>query len=163
LPRQSEGSVTLRRLNAGRLDLIVISVGRNGGEPEDAELIATDAIVWVGAVGGQAHERRPLPIAVSGPSCAWRAAAIDALERAGVPFRIAYSSANYAGQYAAAAAGLAVATFAASALDERLRRLGPADGLPRLPNYQLWLKVRDGAGTPALTALSEHVRASFAG
>jgi len=50
--------------------------------------------LWFGAAhkNGQRSQERPLRLAVASVGCPWRLAALDALKRAGIPYRIAYLS-----------------------------------------------------------------------
>ena len=43
------------------------------------ELLALDRLVWVGAPGGDAYAKTPLPVSLGAPSCTFRPVAIEAL------------------------------------------------------------------------------------
>ena len=69
---------------------------------------------------------------MDGPSCAWRQAAIGALEAAGVAYRLLVVSRSRAAVAPIVEAGLAVTVLARDAIGENFRMLGEADGLPPL-------------------------------
>jgi DNA-binding transcriptional LysR family regulator len=64
-------------LHAGEVDVALIE---EPGPAVQGELLATDRLVWVGAPGGEAHRRRPLPFA-SCDSCAFRPIVFEACGR----------------------------------------------------------------------------------
>src|SRR5690606_30588711 len=76
-----------------------------------------------GRLAGVAVDRTPLPLALGTPDCAWRRLARQALDRAGRPYRIAYSSEQCAGQEAAMIADLAIAPYPLSLVKPPLKRL----------------------------------------
>lgn len=154
-------AVLLERLDEGGLDLTLIITNQGERPKHDGEILFGEALVWAGLRGGIAWEREPLPLALATHGCPWRHAALNALDRAGTPYRIAYGSPHCAGQQAAMLADLAIAPFPASLVEPPFRRLGPDEGLPSLPNYQILLVKRADLG-PAGEALAADVKASFA-
>ena len=70
-------------LRDNEIDLALVTVGCRG-EPATGTIIHREPLVWAGLRHGRAHERRPLPLAVSGSSCAWRMSALERLDSAGV-------------------------------------------------------------------------------
>ena len=82
------------------------------------------------------------------------------LDRAGVTYRIAYSSAHYVGQIAPVLAGLAVAPIPKSIIDGNL--MAVEDGsLPPLGFYEIQLLRAPRATGAAIDALAGHIEASF--
>src|SRR5690606_35971306 len=116
---------------------------------------------WGGARGGTAHLREPLPVSLWEEGCVWRAAALDALGRAGRDYRVAYMSAHTAGQRAAILADLAIAPLPKSFIGDDIVPLGEAEGLPPLPNYHLAMFVAPDASAP-VRAAADHIRETFA-
>jgi DNA-binding transcriptional LysR family regulator len=135
---------------AGGLDLAIVTAG--SGE-RDATLLRREPLVWVGHPGHPAHERDPLPLAVFHPGCLFRRAALDALGGAGRASRIAYTSLSDAGVVAAVRAGLAVGVLARSTVPEGLVVLGPAAGLPPLPEVGIAMVRAPSPATALRTAL----------
>ena len=97
---------------------------------------------------------RPLPLALFGAPCRFRHAASEALDAAGIPWRITFTSQGLAGLWAAVAAGLGLTLRTAHGLPGTLRPLDPGEtGLPPLPALSLRLR-RSGRGGPAVERLA---------
>jgi len=137
-------------------DLDVVLFTGNAASHRDAQVVHSGTLAWIGLRGGLAAERRPLPLAVCDSGCAWRASALDALDQAAIPYRIAYTSEHCLGQIAAVEADLAVAPLPTSAARQPFLRLS---ALPPLAGYDVLMQVRPGAGLSA-RALAGHVAAS---
>lgn len=152
-------TATMRqRLETGELDLILVIVGLQGRSARD-EVVHREPLVWTGCEGGVAVRRSPLPVALANHGCPWRQTALDALERAGLSYRVAYTCEHCTGQEAAMLADLAVSPFPLSLIRPPLRRLD-SDVLPPLGDYQLALVRRDGLGE-AGEALATRVIEAF--
>jgi DNA-binding transcriptional LysR family regulator len=119
------------------------------GSTEGARLLET-RVVWATGPDPQLHLQRPLPLAVNPEGAVFRRWATSALEHAGIPWRIAYTSTSASGLESAVRAGLAVGVFSEATLSNRLQVLGPGDGLPPLPDAELWLAVPPVAQRPAV-------------
>ena len=159
--RLEPSETLLERLDDGGLDLTLITANRGETPKREGEVLFTEPLVWTGLRGGVAWEREPLPLALATHGCPWRLAALNALDRAGRFYRIAYGSPHCAGQQAAMLADLAIAPFPASLIEPPFRRLGESEGLPDLPDYEILLVRRPDLG-PAGEALATEVKASFA-
>ena len=105
--------------------------------------------------------RKPLPdlsvvpLAVLAPGNLFRNWATDALDRAGLPWRIVYSSTSISAIEAAAAAGIAVTVVKSGTARSDLRILGSAEGLPALPASEIALHRPPGQLSPAAHQLAE--------
>ncbi|MGP5308969.1 LysR substrate-binding domain-containing protein [Vreelandella alkaliphila] len=144
----------LARLDEGELDLALVM----GGEPGQAargDVVHSEPLVWAGREDGVAVERTPLPVTLAQQGCAWRRIALNALDHAGVNYRIAYSCDHCAGQEAAMLADLAVTAFPKSLIRPPLKRLNN-DALPPLGDYQVFLVKRVGS-SDASEVLAERV------
>jgi DNA-binding transcriptional LysR family regulator len=141
----------------GGLDITLFS-GGNEGPGVPAERLWRGPLRWVGSAARPTHLMRPLPLVLSHNSCIWRLSATNALERAGVPWRMAYSSASQTGTHAVVLAGLGVTVGLADALPAGLRLLGPEDGMPGLPELEIAMLQHPGA---AAKALADHIRQGF--
>jgi DNA-binding transcriptional LysR family regulator len=146
------------RLVRGELDLTLIS---GGNEPPGlvGRTLWRGGLLWVGAAQQAVHQRKPLPLALAQQRCVWRRAATAALEACGIPWRMAYSSTSQAGTLAPALAGLAVTVCMPGPLPQGLRVLGPADGLPTLPEFTI--ELLSGPPFPVGQALARHIEDSF--
>jgi DNA-binding transcriptional LysR family regulator len=139
------------------LDIALVDVGCSGAS---AHAVYRERLVWAGHRDGSAYRKRPLPLAVSFPSCGWRKHAIETLTRAGVEHRVAYSSHQYLGQLAAVQADLAVAPLSLSTITGDLVMIEDKD-LPPLGHFEIDLKQSTSAKGPAVDALIHHIKQSF--
>jgi DNA-binding transcriptional LysR family regulator len=151
----------IQRIDAGELDVALISVGNLGQDDTRGEVVHREPLVWAGRAGGVAMRRNPLPLALASAECAWRRQALDALDRVGRSYRIAYSSEQCAGQEAAMIADLAVAPYPLSLVRPPLRRLDEDADLPTLGEYQIKLLSAAQCSEP-VKVLSQQVVAAFA-
>lgn len=156
-------------LDAGELDLCLLSPRCTEAKTdldwrEGDRLVREEQLVWVGAAGGRAHLRDPLPMALATGNCSWRRQAVEALASTGRPWREAYVSDAHIILLAAAAADLAVsvAPASAAAYDPAVKILGPETGLPPLGVSRLAIRFgQDGPGPVAL-ALAARIEEAFA-
>jgi hypothetical protein len=93
--------------------------------------------------------------------CDWGCAAVQALERAGRRYRIAYTSGSQVGTHAPVLAGLAVTVSALAWLPEGLRAMRPEEGLPKLPEYGIILVKGRLARQPMTDALAAHIEETW--
>jgi DNA-binding transcriptional LysR family regulator len=150
----------LQLLDENAIDIALVSSG-HGQQAGNA--VHRERLVWAGLRHGCAHERSPLPLAVSHLGCCWRRQALDALDRAGIAYRVAYSSRHYLGQLAAVMAGLALAPLPKSTVQGDLKEFGEEAGLPPIGHFEIELK-RSGAATGALfDTLASHIETNFRG
>ncbi|OWJ68591.1 LysR substrate-binding domain-containing protein [Inquilinus limosus] len=161
----------LDRVGSGQLDL-ALAWGDGGALPH-VERVAELPTRWVGpAAGGgffgsvddQPHE--PLPLAVLEAPCLLRTAATTALDRAGIPWRLAFVSPSLGGLWAAVAAGLGVTIRTDFGLPGSVRVLEPAraPALPALPLTLLRAEAEPDPVTARLAAiLAQSVRDALPG
>ncbi|MCO4315982.1 LysR substrate-binding domain-containing protein [Phyllobacterium sp. 21LDTY02-6] len=159
--RIGRNSELLERVASGRLDL-ALAWSLGAAETPHHQQIGTVPMCWVGAAGGQ-HRREQggetLPLASLEAPCILRTAAIDALDQAGLAWRLAFVSPSLAGLWAATAAGLGLAVRTPIGLPAGLVPLSPAEsGLPELPELGLVLHRADAHGTPATERLADILR-----
>ena len=146
-------------LDAGQLDLALVEA------PWDAaagECLAIDRLVWTGARGGRAHERRPLPVSLVAESCAFRPAILSALEAGGLSWRTQFESGSLDATAAMVRADLAVSAWLASAVPPDLALLPPSAGLPDLPAFAVTLLGAARSAPPAVAGLAGLLRDAFA-
>lgn len=143
-------------LEAGEIDLALVSPGgATPWQPAD-RIVSDEPLIWAARDGGDAWRRRPLPIAVATTGCAWRRLTLEALDRAGTPYRVAYQSDFLGPQQAAVMADLAVAPIPRSALQPGMRQLRPSEGFERLGNTRIALRLGPEPSQVAL-ALAERL------
>jgi len=148
----------LERVDSGELDMALVVVGNEGQEVR-GKIVHSEPLVWTGRDGGIAIHQSPLPVAVANQGCVWRWMAMGSLDKAGIPYRIAYTCEHSSGQEAAMLADLAVAPFPLGLVRAPLHKLCD-DRLPEMGNYQIAL-VR-AAANPINDALAEYVKEAFA-
>lgn len=98
-------------------------------------------------------------IRVCAPSI-YRRYALEALERANIPWRQAYLASNLIGIKAATRAGLGVTARSMEMLGPDMRVLGESDGLPRLPDVTYYLWIRSNTINPLVRRAYELIRSS---
>ncbi|ABI88550.1 bacterial regulatory helix-turn-helix, lysR family protein [Burkholderia ambifaria AMMD] len=185
--RVARNAELLERLDANQLDLALVwgdpasatLVSRAG---IDSDAIAQVPMQWIAAVGaagfgmpdgggpadggddGDASLRamrasaEPLPLVVFDRPCRFFGAATDALDRAGVPWRVAFTTPSLAGLWAAASAGLGLTVRSHYGLPASVRVLDAASfGLPELPSLPLMLLRRTSSATPTVERLARIV------
>ncbi len=145
------------RIAARDLDLAVVT---DCAEFDGTEVLRQEQLRWVVGPGSRAHEQRPLPLALSGPSCAWRRAAVGRLDEAGIAWKLVVVSANQAAIAPIVQSGLAITVLPESAVRPGQRVLDADDGLPALPiNRMGLLEVPGARRTAEAKVLAEEVRA----
>lgn len=127
-------------IEAGSVDVAVVT--RTGNQPFG--LLRRERFVWAAAREHAAWLRDPLPVALFEPGNTARRHAVEALQKADRPYRVACSSASPLGLIAAARAGLAVAGLVASCVPPDLVVLGEAEGMPALRPFDLSLVMARG-------------------
>lgn len=142
-------------LAAGTIDLAVIEE-RVG--PTSGECLAIDRLVWVGARGGAARAKRPLPVSIVADTCAFRPVVLSALNQHGLEWRSVFENGNIDATTATVRSDLAVTTWLASTVPPDLDILPFDAGLPPLPNFAINLHLpRHGVG-PAAQEFARHIR-----
>lgn len=149
-------TVELRRLLQQRqIDLAIVSTP----QPTEADdILRHEALVWVGNRPSLALQDfgEALPIALTASNTMDHKAACEAMERAGIAYRISCASGSLAGLIAIARSGLAISVFTQKAVPPDLYVLDRF--LPRLPHLGVLLAFADPDPPAVVTAFGEHVR-----
>ncbi|MBV7483465.1 LysR substrate-binding domain-containing protein [Bordetella sp. BOR01] len=128
----------LQALRQGDIDMTVAGLDA----PELRQItLRTSPVVWMCAARYRHDPAQPLPLIVAAESSQFRRIAVEHLDRAGIPWRITYTSPTVVGVRAAVRAGLGVTARSVEMLGSDLRVMGEAEALPRLPdvNFRLYL------------------------
>lgn len=144
----------LEGMRAGRYDLIVFT---QGTEQNFGELFRTEKMFWVASHGGRALASEPVAIACGPQYCIWRKDAMDALERTGTDYRIAYTSSNATAISSAVLSDLAIGFLPESALQPGMRVVSDDHGLPPLQDAQMALMRASHAYGGIYDALANHI------
>lgn len=153
----SQTAVLQRRVESGHLDVAFVKQAR--GE-RAGRLVRRDRLVWAGVAGAQPDPDRPVPLVVYQAPSITRSSAVQALERAGLPYRVRCTVKGVLGAVAAARAGLGLAVFARSLVPADLVELPAGRGLPDLGEIDLVLLSGRRAATEATEALTTAILAS---
>lgn len=142
----------VERMAQGGLDLALV-----WGRPPlaNAAAIGKLPMAWIGRKDFAASEGAEIPLALFEAPCVFRQPGIEALERARLPWRLAFTSPSLAGLWAAAAAGLGITIRTPLGLPPALAALGKASGLPKLPDTNLSLCAAQADPPQAVARLRE--------
>jgi DNA-binding transcriptional LysR family regulator len=134
------------RIEARSLDLALVwadpSHGPfNGASRSGATLVDEAPMCWVGSatVPWEPASGEPVPLAAFDRPCYFHASATAALDRAGIPWRVSFTSPNLGGLWAAAAAGLGLVVRTPYGLPTSVRQLDGTCTLPPLGSIPLVL------------------------
>jgi DNA-binding transcriptional LysR family regulator len=147
-------------IREGAVDVAITT----SGDTRDlrGEIIRREPLCWVTSSQHSAHTQDVVRLAVGPVSCAWRRLSMDALDRAGRRYRVAYTSSSAAALVGAVQAGLAVTVFPESAIRDGMRILDERDGFPALPSYcDISLLRSDTAREPMHDRLCDHLIAAI--
>ncbi|SDX35184.1 LysR substrate-binding domain-containing protein [Allgaiera indica] len=139
----------------GALDLALIEepVG-----PSHGERLMVDQLVWVGARGGAAHLKKPLPVSLVAETCAFRPAVLRALEDCGLSWRTMFESGSIDATRATVRADLAVSAWLASTVPSDLDILALTGVLPKLPPFSVNLYLAKGQRPRVVEELARQIR-----
>ena len=150
----------LELLDKGELDL-VLAIG--SGTRSDASVLAALPLVWIGAASPNVawSPEETVPLAVYEAPCFFRQHAQAALDKAGIFWRITFTSPSLHGLWAAVEAGLGVTLRTDVGLPPALRVL---DGLPPIAGPALPVCLHDGgrALTPTSASLKSIIAQTLA-
>jgi DNA-binding transcriptional LysR family regulator len=146
-----------RRLESGHLDVAFVKHDVGDGR---GRLVRRDRLVWAAVQGLHLADDRPMPLVVYQAPSLSRSRAVDALERAGRPYRITCTVRGVNGILAAARAGLGVAIFARSLVPDDLVELPASADLPDLGEIDLVLLTNPRAATEPAEALTTAILSS---
>lgn len=152
----ARNAMLMQSLEAGRLD-IALAWETEANMPH-AQHIQKLPMRWIGADTAQLpyEANEPIPLVVLDAPCLMRTAAIDALDRAGLAWRIVFTSASLAGTWAAVKAGLGISVRTPLGLPADLRTMDAKDaGLPALPQLGLGLYRSEAEPAPAVARLAK--------
>jgi DNA-binding transcriptional LysR family regulator len=141
-------------------DIVLVKQEPSGPAGQPGTRVWREALVWGAAHAGVAEHAGPLPLVVSPDPCVYRRRAMAALERAGRPWRVAYTSTSLAGAQAAVRAGLGIGVLPRGSAPSDLVLLGAEAGLPPLEDAEIALCAAPNLSVPA-RRLAEHITRSL--
>jgi DNA-binding transcriptional LysR family regulator len=140
-------------LEHGVLDAAVLLDG-SGLDPANAS--GTVALKWISGRSFSVPASEPLPVVMFSEPCTLREPTFAALDRIGVPYRIAAESADLSGLFAAARSGLGVALL--PMIGRLPDGLCLAEGLPPTSRAAVFVRGRAGVDADVLSAVEQTVR-----
>lgn len=144
-------------LARGEMDLILTTeVGLDSG----GEMLSRENLVWTGAIGGQAWRQRPIRFASCG-NCVFKRPALEAMERAGIPWELAVDSVSTAAVDASVAADLAVSVQLESAVPVGTEAVRHGGTLPSLPAHSINMYITGGPRAALAERLAGVVRQAY--
>ena len=150
------------RLTMGQLDLALLWGGACIADvaaypPQLRRRIAEPAMRWIASssLAWRPEPGEALPLIMFDRECLFQRCATQALDRAGIAWRIAFTSPSLAGLWAAAVAGLGVTVRTGLGLPPSVRVLDHAEaGLPALPPLTLELLHASNVPGPPVERLA---------
>lgn len=148
-------------LALARLDLVLSwQAGTPGPYPQPLGRLP---MRWIGdplLVATHRQSAEPLPLVVFESPCLMRSCAIDALDRAGIAWRVAFTSSSLNGIWAAVQAGLGVTVRTEAGKPAALSCI---ETLPDLPDIGLCLGFSRADPDPVVVQLASIIRERLAG
>lgn len=126
------------RFKKGAFDMVLVKMSRPEDFPNGVE-VWSEPLVWMGKNEHLSLDKNvPLPLVLSPQPCVYRASALQALEKAGIRWRIVFISPSYAGIIAAVNAGMGVSTLPRTMIPDTLEVIQEGF-LPKLPDIHVSL------------------------
>lgn len=148
----------VEHVRRGHLDIALVT---HDDERGNSEVVRREPLLWVTSQNHSIHEETIVPLAVGRPSCLWRRAACDTLDRAGREYRILFTSWSATVVIASVLSGLAVSILPECALRPGMRILGEADGFSALPDCRIGIMRGHTRQPQIVEALSRHISESL--
>src|SRR5436190_364830 len=123
----------------------------------EGELLRREQAVWATSASHAVEQQEPLPVALYPTGCLFRKWAIEALDAAKRPWRLAFVSHSLAAVESVVAQGLAVTVVKAGTFPPKLHALSDHDGMPKLPAADICLH-RDANLSQAGALLADNLR-----
>ncbi|GII76850.1 LysR family transcriptional regulator [Sphaerisporangium rufum] len=148
------GAAMREAYDTGRVQLVLDAVPDIPGPPR---WTVRRPLTW--AIGQEMDVATdPLPVVLFSSTCSWRTAVLEAMERAGRSWRVAFESNSLIGVLAAVRAGLGVAALMPENLEPAMARHDTA-ALPALPEVELGLvRHPPTQGDPLVDAVESALR-----
>ncbi|HTA72908.1 MAG TPA: LysR substrate-binding domain-containing protein [Gemmatimonadaceae bacterium] len=147
-------AVLVEAVSKGEIDLVLV-VGH--AQRPSAITLGTIDLVWIAGRDFRPRDE-PLPLVVLGPQCVFRKEAIESLDAAGHPWRIAAVSPSLAGLWALGMAGLGVTVRSALGVPRSLISHKTLFDLPRLGAFPVTLHAAAGGLSPGVERLRDILR-----
>jgi len=144
----------VRLVHRGEVDLALVT---RMNDFSGGRVVRQEQLIWMTGDNSTAHTETPVPLALLPPGNIYRDHAIECLEAARHPWRIACVSESVSGLQAAVFSGMAVTVLGRSALVPGMREIVRGPDFPALPKVDLLLYKAPGAKSPAASALHDYL------
>jgi DNA-binding transcriptional LysR family regulator len=168
--RVARNAELLERIETNQLDLALVwgdeAYRAHQSRGFSSKPIAVPRMCWIGSstVQWNLEAGEPLPLVAFDRQCLFHGAAVAALDRAGIPWRVVFTSPSLSGLWAAAAAGLGLMARTHYGLPATVLPLeANVPGLPELPSIPLALLHANLNATPLVERLAAIVLESVLG
>lgn len=142
----------------GEIDLAIIT---RDTDHSTGEFLRHEPLVWCAAPDAKPELENPLPLALFPEKfCRARPIIVDALDRAGKQWRVAWTSSHLPSIQTAISLGRAVTALPASVVSPAHRLLGAEDGFPPLKPVELALLLPHGSRA-AVRRMANFIRSEF--
>jgi len=151
----------LKGLRANLFDVVVAMTP--DGPAEGAFMTWREPISWFGSPDPTSSlaDKDPLRIVCYPEGCLYRRNMLSALQNVGRGFEIVYSSPSISGISAAVKTGFGLTVLADRLVQHELRRLGPADGLPKLADVVVGVYLSKALGSTAAQSVAARLSTLF--
>lgn len=145
-------------LARGTLDVILTT---EAGIDAGGEILSREPLVWIGAPGGRAWRRRPLPIGTV-EGCMFNRPIIETLDAAGFDWALAIDSATTPAVEASIVADIVVRVQMQSTARSQFEVIEHGGALPPLPDFLINMYVTPGARRRLAEPLAALLRGAYA-
>jgi DNA-binding transcriptional LysR family regulator len=148
------------RFKRGAFDMVLVKMSRPEDFPNGVE-VWSEPLEWVGRKEDllPLDQNIPLRLVLSPEPCVYRASALQALEDAGIKWKIVFISPSYAGIIAAVNAGIGITALPKTMIPDKLDAI-QADRLPELPEIHVSL-LKQTDKNECLESLEEFLLKKF--
>ncbi len=141
------------RFKRKEFDIVLVKMNRPEDFPNGVD-VWSEPLKWVGDAS-MIDPNRPIPLVLSPEPCVYRASAIKALEEAGRPWRLVFSSPSHASTVAATKAGMGITVMPHTMVPKELE-IVELSLLPSLSDSHVSL-LKHKADNAAVNTLEEFV------
>jgi len=141
------------RFKEKEFDLVLVKMNRPEDFPNGLD-VWSEPLEWAGETA-LIDAGKPVPLVLSPQPCVYRARALNALEKAGRPWQIVFSSTSYAGTIAAIRAGMGITVLPRTMIPDHIGMVEPRK-LPVLNDTHVSL-LKHTADSAAVNSFEEFV------
>jgi len=110
------------RFKKGAFDMVLVKMSRPEDFPYGVE-VWSEPLEWIGKTESMKalDRKKPVHLVLSPEPCVYRASALSALEKAGINWRIVFTSPSYAGITAVVSAGMGITALPRTMIPDKLK------------------------------------------